>query len=204
MKKFIISKGAKTSKGIKISKGVRQCIILSIIFSSIIFSISMATATDKTYYWDRTTGIATAGFTTDWSSCSSGSPQNGYRITNLGSVASTCTNGALSRSNAGDLFLAISPTAYSSDTQIRGLSNARFYLKSNGGSATYRFDIGYARTGTFTSLGNVTKTGVTTSGATYTIDLSNINGIAPSGSYIALKASVTTSKGGKVYMGTNG
>ncbi len=185
-------------------KMLRQGIMLSIIFCSIVFSISVASAVDKTYYWDRTTGVSIAGYTTNWSSCSSSSPQNGYRVTSLKSSASSCTNGQLTRTNAGDLFLAIFPTTYSSDTQIIGKTNARFYLRSNSGYATYRFDLGYAKTGTFTSVGNVTKTGVPTSGSTHTIDLSTINGIAPSGSNLALKVSVTTSGGGRVYMGTNG
>ena len=178
--------------------------MFSIIFCSIIFSISVASAADNTYYWDRTNGVSIAGFTTNWSSCSSSSAQNGYRVTSLGSAASSCTNGLLTRPNAGDLFLAIFPTAYSSDTQIRGMPNARFYLRSNSGSATYRFDLGYASMGTFTSLGNVTRTGVSTSGTTYTIDLSAISGMAPAGSNLSLKVSVTTSGGGRVYMGTNG
>lgn len=182
----------------------RQSIILLIIFCSIISSITVVSAVDKTYYWDRTTGVSIAGYTTSWSSCSSSSPQDGYRVTSLGSSASSCTNGALSRSNAGDLFMAIFPTAYSSDTLIRGMSNARFYLKSNGGSATYRFDLGYALSGTFTSFGSVNKTGVSASGSTYTIDLRSISGTAPAGSNLALKVSVTTSKGGRLYMGTNG
>jgi uncharacterized membrane protein len=183
---------------------LKLSIILSILFCSIIFLAIAASAADKTYYWDRTNGSSIAGFTTNWSSCSSSSPQNGYRVTSIGIAASSCNNGALTRSNAGDLFMAIFATAYSSDTQIRGMSNARFYLRSNSGSATYRFDLGYARTGTFTSLGSVTKTGVSTSGTTYTIDLSTISGTAPAGSNLALKVSVTTSKGGRVYMGTNG
>jgi hypothetical protein len=191
-------------KNNKIHGIVKLSIIFSIIFCSILFSAIAASAVDKTYYWDRTTGVSIAGYTTNWSSCSSSSPQSGYRVTSLGSSASSCTNGALTRSNAGDLFLAIFPTAYTSDTQIRGMTNARFYLKSNSGSATYRFDLGYSRTGTFTSFGSIIKTGVSTSGAIFTIDLSSINGTAPSGSYSALKVSVTTSKGGKVYMGTNG
>ncbi len=190
-------------KIMKTNNGVRHGIILLIIFCSIIFSITTASAVDKTYYWDRTTGDSIAGFTTDWSSCSS-SAQNGYRVTSLGSSASYCTNGQLSRTNAGDLFLAIFPTAYTSDTQITGKTNARFYLRSNSGSAIYRFDLGYARSGAFTSLGSVTRTGVSTSGTTYTIDLSTISGTAPAGSNLALKVSVTTSGGGRVYMGTNG
>src|SRR5660398_126232 len=88
--------------------------------------------------------------------------------------------------------------------QITGKTNAKFDLRSNSGSATYRFDLGYAQESTFTSLGNVTKTRVSTSGTTYTIDMSTISGVVPAGSNLALKISVITSTGGRIYLGANG
>jgi len=183
-------------------KLLKQCIMLSIVLCSIIFSISMASAADVTYYWDRTNGVSIAGYTTNWTSCSS--PQNGFRVAILKDSTSSCRNGLLSISNAGDMLLSISPTAYSSDMQITGKTNAKFYLRSNSGSATYRFDLGYAQESTFTSLGNVTKTRVSTSGTTYTIDMSTISGVVPAGSNLALKISVITSTGGRIYLGANG
>ncbi len=194
----------------KKSRILRQCIVLSIIFCSIIFSISSANADEDriktigTYYWDRSNGVSVAGYITNWTTCSSSSPQVGFKITSLRGSVSSCSNGQLTRSDAGDLFLAIFPTAYSSDMQIIGRPDARFYLRGNSGSATYMFELGYVQTGTFTSLGNVIRTGISTSGSTYTIDMSTINGIAPAGSNLALKVLVTTSSGGRIYLGQNG
>src|SRR5659263_13217 len=184
---------------------LKQCIMLSIIFCSIIFSISVASAADKTYYWIPSSGaIDSSGFTANWGSCNA--QPTSYRITTLGITGFTCSSDRLTRTSSGDQYLAIFPTAYSSDTQITGQTCATFYLSSqrSGYTATYRFDLGYASSGTFTSLGYVTRSVSSSSGQSYTIDMSSITGTAPAGSYLALKVSVTTSRGGRVYLGTNG
>jgi len=184
---------------------LKQCIMLSIIFCSIIFSISVASAADKTYYWIPSSGaIDSSGFTANWGNCNA--QPTSYRITALSSTGFTCNSDRLTRTSSGDQFLAIYPTAYISETQIAGKTGATFYLSSqrSGYSATYRFDLGYAQGGTFTSLGNVTRSVSSSNGQSYTIDMSSIIGTAPTGSYPALKVLVTTSRGGRVYLGTNG
>jgi hypothetical protein len=173
---------------------LKQCIMLSIVFSSIIFSISMASAADPGYYWDRTTGVSIAGYTTNWSSCSSTTPQSGFRITSIGSAASSCPNGALTRTTVGDMFLEIFPTAYTSNTLVNGV-NATFYLgRPTSGTTTYRIDLGYVQTGVFTSFGYVTRSLTSSTAYLATTDLSIISGTAPAGSNLALKLSVTTIK----------
>src|SRR5660398_78624 len=184
---------------------LKQCIMLSIIFCSIIFSISVASAADKTYYWIPSSGaIDSSGFTANWGNCNA--QPTSYRITALSSTGFTCNSDRLTRTSSGDQFLAIYPTAYISETQIAGKTGATFYLSSqrSGYSATYRFDLGYAQGGTFTSLGNVTRSVSSSNGQSSTIDMSSIIGTAPTGSYPALKVLVTTSRGGRVYLGTNG
>ncbi len=184
---------------------LRQSVIFSIIFCSLLFSINAASAADKTYYWIPSSGVIdSSGFTANWGSCNA--QPTSYRITTLSSTGFTCSSDRLTTTSSGDQFLAIFPTAYSSDAQITGKTGATFYLSSqrSGYTATYRFDLGYAISGTFTSLGYVTQSVESSSGRLYTIDLGSISGTAPSGSYLALKVSVTTSRGGRVYLGTNG
>ncbi len=182
-------------------------IILSIIFCSVIFSAAAASAADKKYYWDRTNGVSITGFTTNWTSCSSNNPQNGFRVTSIGSAASSCTNGALTRSNVGDMFLEIFPTAYTSNTTVKGI-NATFYLgRPSSGTTTYRIYLGYAKAGVFTSFGNVTQSLTSSSNRLVTINTNTISGTAPAGSNLALKLSVTTLNNGqtaKVNLGTDG
>ncbi|MCZ7396508.1 MAG: hypothetical protein ABOK23_06425 [Candidatus Methanoperedens sp.] len=185
-------------KNMKKYRILRQSVIISIIFFSILFSVNAASAVDKTYYWIPSSGaIDSSGFTANWGIC--GAQPASYKNTTLSSKGFTCNSDTLTRTSSGDQFLAIYPTPYSSDTKIVGKPGATFYLSS---PATYRFDLGYAKGGTFTSLGYVTN-GVTKS-TKYSIDLRKINGTAPAGSYPALKVSVTTPKGGKVSLGTNG
>lgn len=184
---------------------LRRCIILSIILCSIVFSITAASAADKTYYWTPSSGvIGSSGFTANWGGCNA--QPTSYRITTLNSTGFTCNNDRLTRTSSGDQFLAIYPGVYSSNTQIKGKTGATFYLSSqkNGYTATYRFDLGYARNSTFTSFGNVTTAVQSRTGQNYIINLSSITGIAPANSSLTLKVSVTTSQGGRVYLGTNG
>jgi uncharacterized membrane protein len=186
-------------------KVLRQSIILFIIFCSIISSINAISAADNTYYWNPSSGaIDSSGFTANWGNCNA--QPTSYRITTLNSTGFTCTSDRLTRTSSGDQYLAIFPTAYSSDTQVTGKTGATFYLSSqrSGYTATYRFDLGYASSGAFTSLGYATRSVSSSNGQSYTIDMSSITGTAPAGSYLALKVSVTTSRGGRVYLGTNG
>jgi hypothetical protein len=179
----------------------RITLLLGFIFS-IIFSISAASALDNTYYWTPSSGaIGSSGYTANWGSC--GQSPTTYRITTLSSTGFICNSDYLTTTSSGDQFLAIYPTAYSSDTAITGKTGATFYLSGQGRTATYRFDLGYAKNGAFTSLGYVTRSASTT-GSLYTIDMSSITGTALSGSYLALKVSVTSSRGGRIYLGTNG
>ena len=182
------------------NKNLRRGIILLII----LFSVSVASADNK-YYWDRTTGVSIAGLTTNWSSCS-GSPQTGYRITSIGSTASACLNGAISRTSVGDMFLEIFPTAYASNMQIKGI-NATFYLgrPSNSGTTTYRFNLGYVQAGVFTSFGYVTQSLTKSSNRLVTINMNTTSGTAPAGSNLAMKINVTAVSGtAQVNLGTNG
>lgn len=204
MKKYItLGQGVKQGIG----RAMRPGIMLSIIFLSIIFSVSMASAADTAYYWDRTTGVSIGGYTTNWSSCSSGSPQNGFKVTSIRNLASSCTNGALTRSTVGDMFLEIFPTTYTSDTQITGI-NATFYLgRPSSGTTTYRIDLGYVQAGVFTSFGYVTRALTSSSSYLATTNMNTISGTAPTGSNLALKLSVTTLSSrqtAKVNLGTNG
>jgi hypothetical protein len=179
----------------------RITLLLGFIFL-IIFSISAASALDNTYYWTPSSGaIGSSGYTANWGSC--GQSPATYRITTLSSTGFICNSDYLTTTSAGDQFLAIYPTAYSSDMTITGKTGATFYLSGQGRTATYRFDLGYAKNGAFTSLGYVTRSASTT-GSLYTIDMSSITGTAPAGSYLALKVSVTSSRGGRIYLGTNG
>ncbi len=187
------------------TSSLRHGIIISIILCSIVFSITAASAADKTYYWIPTSGIIdSSGFTANWGNC--GSLPTTYRITILGNTGFTCNSDRLTTTSSGDQFLAIYPVPYNNDIQIVGKTGATFYLSSqkNGYTAIYRFDLGYARGGSFTSLGYATQAVSSRNGQSYTIDLSSIGGSAPAGSYPALKVSVTTSQGGRVYLGTNG
>ena len=186
-------------------KVLRQSIILLVIFCSIISSINAISAADNTYYWNPSSGaIDSSGFTANWGNCNA--QPTSYRITTLSSTGFTCNSDRLTTTSSGDQYLAIFPSAYSSDTQITGKTGATFYLSSqrSGYTATYRFDLGYASSGAFTSLGYVTRSVSSSNGQSYTIDMSSITGTAPAGSYLALKVSVTTSRGGRVYLGTNG
>ena len=186
----------------KLSRQIR--ILLSISFL-ILFSIDAASALDKTYYWIPSSGsIGSSGFTANWGNCNA--QPTSYRITELSDTGFTCSSDRLTRTSSGDQFLAIFPSAYSSDTQVTGKTGATFYLASrrSGYTATYRFDLGYANEGTFISLGYVTQAVSSSNGQKYTIDLDSISGTAPSGSYLAMKVSVATSQGGRVYLGTNG
>ncbi|MCZ7370665.1 MAG: hypothetical protein O8C66_09155, partial [Candidatus Methanoperedens sp.] len=191
------------NRNIKKYRILRQSVMISIIFFSIVVSINAASAVDKTYYWTPSSGaIGSSGFTADWGNCNA--KPTSYRITTLTSTGFTCLSDYLTKTTSGDQYLAIYPTAYSSDTKIAGKTGATFYLSSQkaGYTATYRFDMGYAVGGTFTSLGYVTQSSY--KGKNNIINLSNISGTAPAGSYLALKVSVTTSKGGRVNLGTNG
>ncbi len=191
----------------KTNNVLRKGIIISIIFLSIISSITAVSAVDKTYYWDRTTGVSIAGFTTNWSSCSSSSPQNGFRVTSIGIASSSCTNGALTRSNVGDMYLEIFPTAYTANTQVNGI-NATFYLgRPNSGTTTYRIDLGYVKAGVFTSFGYATQSLTSSSNRLVAINTNTISGTAPASSNLALKLSVTILSSGQtaqVNLGTNG
>lgn len=180
-------------------------IVVAVIVTAIVLSSGIVSAAGMTYYWTPSSGpIGSSGFTANWGSCNA--QPTSYRVTALSSTGFTCNSDRLTMTSSGDQFLAIFPTAYSSDTQITGKAGATFYLSSqrSGYTATYRFDLGYARTSAFTSLGYVTQAVSSSSGRNYTIDLSSISGTAPSGSYPALKVSVTSSRGGRVYLGING
>jgi hypothetical protein len=200
-----LDKEAKMKNIINIYEMLKRNMILLVVFCSIMSSIGVASAEDKTYYWIPSSGgIDSSGFTANWGSC--GSQPTSYRITTLSNIGFTCSSDRLTTVSSGDQFLAAYPTAYGSDTQITGKTGATFYLSSQSRyyTATYRFDLGYARSGTFTSLGYVTKSVSSQNGQKYTVDLNTISGTAPAGSYLALKVSVTSSQGGRIYLGTNG
>ncbi|MCZ7356867.1 MAG: hypothetical protein O8C66_04430 [Candidatus Methanoperedens sp.] len=166
--------------------------------------INAASASDKTYYWTPSSvAIGSSGYKANWGSC--GVHPTSYKITSLSSSGFGCNIDYLTTTKSGDQFLAISPTNYSSNTTIAGKTDATFNLSSqkSGYTATYRFDLGYAQKGTFKSLGYKTQAVSSRYGQSYIIDLSSINFTAPAGSYLALKVSVTTSSGGRIYLGTN-
>ncbi len=150
-------------------------ILLAGALLSILFLSSMASAAVTTYYWTPSTGaIGSSGFTANWSSC--GAQPTSYKITDLSNNGFTCNRDYLTTKSAGDQFLAIFPTAYSADTQITGQSGT-FYLeeRSEKGAVTYRFDMGYAKNGTFTSLGNVAQIVPKNTKKSYSITISKLS-----------------------------
>ncbi len=181
-------------------------ILLAGALLSILFLSSMASAAVTIYYWTPSTGaIGSSGFTANWGSC--GAQPTSYKVTTLNNTGFTCKSDYLTTRSTGDQFLAIRPTAYSVDTQIKGQPGATFYLeeRSDRGSVTYRFELGYAKGGKFTPLGNVTQIVPKDVRKSYSINMSSISGTTPSGSSVALRVSVTSTSGEqRIYLGTDG
>ena len=187
----------------------KRKMILSILICAIIFSsVLVASAAEVAYYWTSSAGVIdSSGYTANWGIC--GAHPTSYRITNLSNTSFGCNSDYMRTNATGDLILEIFPKAYNSATPIQG-KNATFYLGAERGSvgnATFRFDLGYASGGTFTSLGFVTWNVTKSTNGKYIIDMSSISGTVPASSYLALKVSVTTPSPTDmhgIYLGTNG
>ena len=99
------------SRVIEMYGALRKGIIFSIIFCSIIFSITAASAADKTYYWIPSSGaISSSGFTANWGSCNA--QPTSYKVTALSSTGFTCNSDRLTTTSEGDQFLAVFPTGH--------------------------------------------------------------------------------------------
>ncbi|MDW7775453.1 MAG: hypothetical protein SCH39_03830, partial [Methanosarcinales archaeon] len=182
----------------------RAGMILAVTMLIMMLFAGSASAAVTTYYWEPSSGaIDASGYTADWGACNA--RPTAYRVTTLNDVGLNCADDRLTTTTTGDQFLAIFPIAYTVQTQVTGQSGANFYLRERTsiGPVTYRFELGYAQSGAFTSFGFVDQ--VVPSGVqqAYVVDMSSISGGAPANSYLALKVSVASTSGEqRIYLGT--
>ena len=80
----------------------------------------------------------------------------------------------------------IKDTAFASATAVTGIDFRLYFEDHASGGVTVRYELGYALGGVFTSWGFVDE-GPHEPQLLYVTDLSSINGIAPTGSHLALK-----------------
>ncbi|MBW6518206.1 MAG: hypothetical protein K0A89_06865, partial [ANME-2 cluster archaeon] len=183
----------------------RAGMILAVTMLIMMLFAGSASAAVTAYYWEPSSGaIDASGYTADWGACNA--RPTAYRVTTLNDVGLNCADDRLTTTTTGDQFLAIFPIAYTVQTQVTGQSGANFYLRERTsiGPVTYRFELGYAQSGAFTSFGFVDQ--VVPSGVqqAYVVDMSSISGGAPANSYLALKVSVASTSGEqRIYMGTS-
>ncbi len=187
-----------------VARGGVFLIILS--FFSCLLLPSSSQAATATYRWQRDSGTSVAGVTTNWSEACGPTAITPYSMKNtLMSNAFNCADARIKSpgSSYPNLMHVINSTTYVVNTQVTGIDMTWWLNRLYSGSNTMRFELGLMQSGVFTSWGFVDQVMSGTGGALYTLDFSGVNGLAPAGSYLAVRVTKTSGNWGEIWMGSN-